>query len=634
MSGYHDDDIKVLTGLDPVRKRPGMYIGSVDNVGLHHLIWEIFDNSVDEVIAGNASIIKITLKKDQSIIVEDNGRGIPTGINKSTGLSSIDTVFTVLHAGGKFDENAYKTAGGLHGVGASVVNALSEAVIVQVKRDGKIYESRYVNGGKIAQPSKIVGDTTNRTGTSVWFKPDKTIFKNPTFNPTTIEERIRESAYLYKGLSIIFENQIDDVKKEFKSETGISEYVAFINEDKTKLNKIAYFQGMADTVQVELALQYTNSSSEIIISFANSVKTRNGGLYVTSFKSTLTECINNAARKWGLLKDRDKNLEGEDAREGLTTIISVRVPEKIIQYKNQTKDELSTPEAASAIKKIFGEKFKSWLDENKKEAEKIIDKALTARDARVAAKEAREDVKALKNTGKRTTIKGSKLTPAQSRDYSNNEVFLVEGDSAGGTAKLARDKIHQAILPLRGKFINVEKAKLKDLLANDEFNTIIAAIGTGIGSDFKIENLKYGKIVIMTDADVDGSHIQTLLLTFFYRFMKQLIETGHIYIAMPPLYKFTNKNSKVSQYVWDDTGLEALKAKTTNFEIQRYKGLGEMDAKQLKETTMHASTRQIIKVSIEDAALAERRVTVLMGDNAQIRKEWIDANVDFAFEGD
>ncbi|MDR3257544.1 MAG: DNA topoisomerase IV subunit B [Mycoplasmataceae bacterium] len=631
--GYVETDIKVLEGLEPVRKRPGMYIGSTDIHGLHHLIWEIFDNSVDEVISGNADVIKVTLKKDHSVIVEDNGRGIPLGKNATTGLSSIDTVFTVLHAGGKFDDSAYKSSGGLHGVGASVVNALSEWMTVTVKRDGKVTESEYIHGGKIKQPTKVIG-TTNRTGTTVHFKADSTIFRSIVFNPTIVKERIRETAFLYKNLKVVFENEIDGETLTFVSQSGISEYVDFINDGKSALNKVAYFEGksVADGIEVEVALQYTTSSAEIIVSFANSVKTKEGGSHETAFKASLTEVINEYARKWKLLKEKDKNFEGDDVREGLTAVISVRIPEKLISYEGQTKNKLFTQEAYTAIKRVFAPKFTYWLEENKKPAEKIIEKALLARDARVAAKRAREDVKKLKSTGKGALLLSGKLTPAQSKSPEENELFLVEGDSAGGSAKMARDKRHQAILPLRGKVINVEKAKLRDLLANEEICTIISCLGAGIAADFKIEDLKYGKVIIMTDADNDGAHIQVLLLTFFYRFMKPLIENQRVFIALPPLYRITNKNTKAISYAWDDHSLAEEKKHNPNHEIQRYKGLGEMSAEQLRETTMNLESRQLIKVSIEDAALAERRVNVLMGDNAANRKEWIDNNVDFTLE--
>ena len=628
---YLDSSIKVLEGLEPVRKRPGMYIGSTDVHGLHHLIWEIFDNSVDEVISGNADTIKLILKKNGSITIEDNGRGIPTGVNQTTKLSTIDTVFTVLHAGGKFDDNAYKTAGGLHGVGSSVVNALSEWLTVTVKRENKIVESKYQNGGKIVQPAKVIG-TTNRTGTTVSFKPDPTIFKITKFNPSVIKERIRESSFLHKNLKIVFEDENTNENITYFSKDGLVEYVKFINESKTTIGNVCNFSGKGtNNIEIDIALQYCSDSSETIISFANSVKTIEGGSHETGFKSALTESINEYARKWNLLKDKDKNLEGDDTREGLTAVISVRVPEAIISYEGQTKNKLFTQEANASVKKFFGEKFNFWLEENKNTATKIIQKAINARNARLAAKKAREDIKKIKNSKQKLLLSG-KLTPAQSKNYRENELFLVEGDSAGGSAKLARNKINQAILPLRGKILNVEKARLNDLLLNEEISTIISCLGAGVGNDFNIDDLKYNKIIIMSDADTDGAHIQILLLTFFYRFMKPLIEKGHVYVALPPLFKIKSKSSNNSQYAWNEQELEQIKSTMKNYEIQRYKGLGEMSADQLWETTMDPQKRSLIKVSITDAALAERRVNILMGDNSSLRKEWIDNNIDFNLE--
>ena len=628
---YLDSSIKVLEGLEPVRKRPGMYIGSTDVHGLHHLIWEIFDNSVDEVISGNADTIKLILKKNGSITIEDNGRGIPTGVNQTTKLSTIDTVFTVLHAGGKFDDNAYKTAGGLHGVGSSVVNALSEWLTVTVKRENKIVESKYQNGGKIVQPAKVIG-TTNRTGTTVSFKPDPTIFKITKFNPSVIKERIRESSFLHKNLKIVFEDENTNENITYFSKDGLVEYVKFINESKTTIGNVCNFSGKGtNNIEIDIALQYCSDSSETIISFANSVKTIEGGSHETGFKSALTESINEYARKWNLLKDKDKNLEGDDTREGLTAVISVRVPEAIISYEGQTKNKLFTQEANASVKKFFGEKFNFWLEENKNTATKIIQKAINARNARLAAKKAREDIKKIKNSKQKLLLSG-KLTPAQSKNYRENELFLVEGDSAGGSAKLARNKINQAILPLRGKILNVEKARLNDLLLNEEISTIISCLGAGVGNDFNIDDLKYNKIIIMSDADTDGAHIQILLLTFFYRFMKPLIEKGHVYVALPPLFKIKSKSSNNSQYAWNEQELEQIKLTMKNYEIQRYKGLGEMSADQLWETTMDPQKRSLIKVSITDAALAERRVNILMGDNSSLRKEWIDNNIDFNLE--
>ena len=626
---YNDSDIKVLTGLDPVRKRPGMYFGSTDSYGLHHLIWEIFDNAIDEVISGNCNDIKITLKKDQSVIVEDNGRGIPSGINPQTKMSTIDTVFTVLHAGGKFDDSAYKTSGGLHGVGASVVNALSEWVKVTVKNNGKIVESKYANGGKIVQSAKTIG-TTNRTGTTVHFKPDPTIFAVTKFNPATIRERIRESSYLYPGLKIEFTDENTDEHVEFKSEKGISEYIEFINKSRTPITKVVSFSGKsAENIEMDIAFQYTANTTEIIVSFANSVKTIEGGSHENGFKSALTEAINDYARDNKLLKEKDKNFDGDDVREGLTAVISVRIPEKLISYEGQTKSKLFTLEANPAVKKFFGEKFSFWLQENKKEANVIINKAIAARDARMAARKAREDVRKLKNANKQTLLLSGKLTPAQSKTPQLNELFLVEGDSAGGSAKLARDKRHQAILPLRGKILNVEKAAIRDLLQNEEICTMISCLGAGILPEFHIEDLKYNKVIIMTDADVDGAHIQILLLTFFYRYMKPLIEQGHVYIALSPLYRITDKKTRKILYAWDEQELAEKKKQFSSYEIQRYKGLGEMNADQLWETTMDPNNRQMIQVTIQDAILAEQQVSTLMGDNAAARKKWIDTNVDF-----
>ncbi len=625
---YSDSNIKVLTGLEPVRKRPGMYIGSTDSYGLHHLIWEIFDNSIDEVISGNCNFISVSLNTDNSITVADNGRGIPIGINAQTKMSSIDTVFTILHAGGKFDNNAYKTSGGLHGVGSSVVNALSEWMEVTVKRDGKIFEAKYKNGGKIIQPAKEVGKT-NKKGTIVTFKPDYSLFSVKKFNTSVIKERIRESSYIYKGLTIEFIDNFTNEKDVFKSTKGLSEYVEFINESKTSISNVAYFEGKHDNIEVQIALQYTTSNNELIISFANSIKTPEGGGHESGFKSALTEIINNYARQNNFLKDKDKNLEGDDVREGLTAIISVMIPEKIISFEGQTKTKLFTQEANAAVKKVIFNNFTFWLEENKKDAEAIVKKAINSRDARFAAKRAREDVRNLKNAKHQKLLLSGKLSPAQSKSPINNELFIVEGDSAGGSAKMARNKKYQAILPLRGKVLNVEKTTIRDLLKNEEICTLISCLGTGIVPEFDIKNLKYHKVVIMTDADVDGAHIQTLLLTFFYRYMKPLIDNGHIYIALSPLYKITNKQTKKIKYAWNESDLKQIKEEFKSYEIQRYKGLGEMNAEQLWETTMDPEKRYFVRVKIEDAATAERQVSVLMGDNSEARKKWLSENVNF-----
>ncbi|MDE7112163.1 MAG: DNA topoisomerase IV subunit B, partial [Malacoplasma sp.] len=501
MSSYKESDIKVLEGLDPVRKRPGMYIGSTDQRGLHHLIWEILDNAVDEVMAGVCDTIKMTLHRDGSFSVEDNGRGIPAGVHPKTKMSTIDTVFTTLHAGGKFSDSAYKMSGGLHGVGSSVVNALSSWMIVTVKRDGKIFESEYVNGGKIKQKSHVIG-STNKTGTTVRFLPDPTIFKNISFSPSIIFERVQETSFLFKGLKIIFENEYTRKEDTFLAKNGISEFVEFINSNQKTISDVIYIEGKEQEIEVEVAFQYNDSSSETFVSFANSVKTKEGGTHETGFKAALTETLNDYARKWKLLKEKEKNFEGSDFREGLVCVISVRIPERLISYEGQTKNKLFTQEAYSVVKNIVKNKFTYWLEENKKDAKTIIEKAYLSREARIAARKAREEVKQLKGQKKEKILSG-KLTPCQSKDKTITELFLVEGDSAGGSAKLGRDKRYQAILPLKGKVINVEKAQLKDLLKNEEISTIISSIGGSIGSDFSLADVKYNKIIIMTDADTD-----------------------------------------------------------------------------------------------------------------------------------
>lgn len=630
MASYKESDIKVLEGLEPVRKRPGMYIGSTDSRGLHHLIWELFDNSVDEVLAGYATTIKLTLHKDGSFTVEDNGRGIPIGIHPKTKMSTVDTVFTSLHSGGKFDENAYGVSGGLHGVGSSVVNALSSWLNVEVKREGKIYQSKYNQGGKIKQKSTVIG-TTNKTGTKVTFFPDSTIFKNISFNASIIIERIKETSFLFKGLKIIFTNESNNTTEEYLAENGLIEFVEFINSTSKPISQIIFIEGKDLGIEAEIAFQYNDSNSETFVSFANSVKTKEGGSHETGFKTALTETLNDYARKWKLLKEKEKNFEGSDFREGLVCVISVKVPERLISYEGQTKNKLFTQEAYTVVRSIVKNKFTYWLEENKKDAKEIIEKAYLSREAREAARKAREEVKQLKGQKKERILSG-KLTPCQSKDNVNTELFLVEGDSAGGSAKLGRDRKYQAILPLKGKVINVEKAQLKDLLKNEEIGTIISCIGASIGSDFDVSKANYGKIIIMTDADTDGAHIRVLLLTFFYRYMRPLIENGKVYIALPPLYKLTNTKNKKSFYVWEDYELDELKKTNSSYEIQRYKGLGEMNAEQLWETTMDPENRQLIQVSIEDAALTERRVSVLMGEDANKRKEWINNNVDFELE--
>lgn len=629
---YTADNIKVLKGLEPVRKRPGMYIGSTDSRGLHHLIWEILDNSIDEHLAGYGNIIEITLKKDNSIIIKDNARGIPVENNKDTGISTVETVLTVLHAGGKFDGEAYATAGGLHGVGASVVNALSEWLTCIVATKGKIYECKFSHGGsKVEQPLKLIGDT-RKSGTIIHFKPDPLIFKSSIeFNPSIIIERLRESAFLFKDLKIIFIDEINKQDYEFKTSDGLGDFVSFLNEARSTYTPICQITGKNNEIQVDVALQYCDDMNETIISFANSIKTIEGGAHETGFKNALTEVINDFGRKWGIIKSKDKNLEGGDVREGIGAIISVKIPEHLISYEGQTKNKLFTIEAKEATRKICVEQLGYWFEEKRKDSEKIIKRCMLARDARLAAKKIRENTKKQKGSGADRILSG-KLTPAQSKDWQTNELFLVEGDSAGGSAKLGRDKRHQAILPLRGKVINVEKANVLDVLKNEEIGTIITCLGAGVLKNFDLTKLKYNKIIIMTDADTDGAHIQILLLTMFYRYMKPLVENGHVYIAQPPLYKITNKRTKKFVYAWEEDELDELKKEYQSYEIQRYKGLGEMNADQLWDTTMNPETRSLIRISLDDLIIAERQLNILMGDNAQLRKEWISNNINFDME--
>lgn len=628
---YNANNIKVLEGLEPVRKRPGMYIGSTDTRGLHHLVWELLDNAIDEVMAGYANKIIVTLHANNFLSVEDNGRGIPVDINKTTKLSAVETVFTVLHAGGKFDDDAYKTAGGLHGVGSSVVNALSDVLICQVYRDKKIHEAKFMTGGKIVQSLKIVGDT-QKQGTKVLFHPDPLIFKDLKFNVATIKERLLESSFLFEGLDIEFIDEINKTKQKFISNNGISDFVQYLTKNKVATSPVIYFNDKTQNIPVNVAFQYTDEINDMIISFANSVKTIEGGSHVNGFKSGLVSAINNYAQKWKLLKEKEKNLDSDDIIEGIVAIISVQVPENIITYEGQTKNKLFTPSAYEITKKVVDDAVSKWLDQNKTASFNLIKQIIAARNARIAAKKTRESLR--KTKGKQAEkILSSKLTPAQSKIPELNELFLVEGDSAGGSAKLGRNKKFQAILPLKGKVINVEKAKLSDVLKNEEIGTIITCLGTGIDKNFNLDRLKYHKVIIMTDADVDGSHIQALLLTMFYRFMRPLIEHGHIYLAQPPLYKIWKKsNPKEFKYAWDENELADLKEEYKNYEVQRYKGLGEMNPEQLWETTMDPETRKLMKISITDLIAADLQVDTLMGEDSTARKKWIDENVNFEYD--
>jgi len=626
---YDEKAIKILEGLEAVRKRPGMYIGSTDKRGLHHLVWEIVDNAVDEAINGYGNTINLTITKSGSIKIEDEGRGVPCGMHES-GKSTPEVIYTILHAGGKFESGGYKVSGGLHGVGASVVNALSKRMVVTICRDGKIHEISFKDGGKLDSPLKVIG-TTKKTGTAVEFFPDNEIFDTTKFSYTTICERMQESAFLISNLTININDEIGERNSTFHYENGLVSFVEYINENKTPLHKTIDITGEKSGIEVHVAMCYTDSYNESIISFVNNVKTIDGGSHESGFKSAVTKVFNEYIKENNLLKGKDALLDGSDTREGLTAVISVNIPEDILQFEGQTKGKLGTPQARSVVESIVSEKLSYFLLENKSVASLILDKALKSKIAREAARKAREEARNGKTKSDKSKILNGKLTKAAGKDRTKNELFIVEGDSAGGSAKTGRNRNTQAILPLRGKVLNCEKASSNEMNANEELNLIIQTIGAGINSDFKASDSNYGKIIIMTDADDDGAHIQILLLTFFYRFMRGLIEEGMLYIANPPLYSI--EYGKTKEYIGTDEEL-AEKRKTIkgNYKINRFKGLGEMDADELFETTMDPEKRSLIKVTIEDAMLAEKRVSVLMGDKVEPRKEWINENVDFTLE--
>ncbi|MDU6552240.1 DNA topoisomerase (ATP-hydrolyzing) subunit B [Finegoldia magna] len=627
---YTADQITVLEGLEPVRVRPGMYIGSTDEKGLHHLVYEVVDNSIDEALAGVCDLIKVTIKKDNSIIVEDDGSGIPVETHPKTGKSTLETVLTVLHAGGKFSNDAYQYSGGLHGVGVSCVNALSTYLIARVKRDGKMYEQRFEKGKTVTELT-VIKENVRGTGTTIEFMPDNTIFETLNFDKNVLAKRFREMAFLNKGVKIEFADEREGYKELFHYEGGIKSFVEYINKSKKPLDhEVMYIEGEKETTKVEIAMQYTESYNETIVSFTNNIKTVDGGTHVVGFKSALTRALNDYARNKNILKEKDDNLSGDDVREGITAVVSVKLNNP--QFEGQTKGKLGNSEARTVVDSVVYEHLSFYFEENPKIVKTIIQKALASQKARLAARRARDLVRK-KSVLDNTTLPG-KLADCQSSDIEHNEIFLVEGDSAGGSAKGGRDNKFQAILPLRGKILNVEKAHLERVLNSNEIKAMITAFGTGIGKNFDISKLRYGKIVIMTDADVDGAHIRTLLLTFLYRFMKPLVEKGHVYIAQPPLYGII-KGVKVMEYCYTEKELEEALEKygeRSNIKVQRYKGLGEMNAEQLWDTTMNPEHRILIKVEIdgEDENELDNTFDVLMGDDVEPRREFIEQNAVYA----
>ena len=626
---YGADQIQILEGLEAVRKRPGMYIGSTSVRGLHHLVYEIVDNSVDEALAGYCTEIEVSINEDNSICVKDNGRGIPVGINKKAGLPAVEVVFTILHAGGKFGGGGYKVSGGLHGVGASVVNALSEWLEVTINKDGKMYRQRYERG-KVMYPLKVVGDT-NKRGTQVVFLPDKEIFEETVFDFDTLRQRLREMAFLTKGIKItLIDKRLEEPKiRAFHYEGGIKEYVDYLNKSQTPLyDDVIYCEGTKNNIYVEVAMQHNDSYTESTYSFVNNITTPEGGTHLTGFRNALTKCFNDYARSNKLLKDSEPNLAGEDIREGLAAIVSIKISEP--QFEGQTKQKLGNSEARGAVESVMTEQLTYFLEQNPQVAKIICDKAILAQRARDAARKAR-DLTRRKTALESTSLPG-KLADCSDKDPKNCEIYIVEGDSAGGSAKTARNRATQAILPLRGKILNVEKSRLDKILVNNEIKAMITAFGTGIGEDFDITKLRYNKIVIMTDADVDGAHIATLMLTFLYRFMPELIKQGHVYLAQPPLYKV--ERNKVVRYAYDDNELAQILAeigRDSNKKRQRYKGLGEMDAEQLWDTTMDPEKRILLRVNMDNDSEAEMNVVfnTLMGDKVEPRRQFIEENAKY-----
>lgn len=625
---YNAGSIQVLEGLEPVRKRPGMYIGSTGTKGLHHCVMEVMDNSIDEVLAGRADTVKVVIYKDGSISVEDNGSGIPVEVHPKTGKSTLETVLTVLHAGGKFNNDAYKVSGGLHGVGVSCVNALSEWLIATVKRGGHIYEQHFARG-KAQGDIEVVGDT-KESGTTIQFMPDEEIFDTTEFSKEVLVNKFRETAFLNKGvrITLIDEREEEPQEEVFHYEGGIKSFVEYINRSKNAItNDIIYFDKSMDDCELEIAMQYTDGYSENVLTFANNIHTTEGGYHLTGFRNALTRALNDYGRKANIIKEKEENLSGDDAREGLTAIVSVKLKEP--QFEGQTKSKLGNSEVQGIVNSVAYQELNDYFELHPQEGKKIIEKAISAQRAREAARKARDLSRGKRSVLDNTTLPG-KLADCQSNDNTETEIFIVEGDSAGGSAKQGRDRKFQAILPLRGKILNVEKARLDKILAYEEIKAMITAFGTGIDTEFNIEKLRYGKIIIMTDADVDGAHIRTLLLTFFFRHMRELVDDGHIYIAQPPLY-MVSKNRK-EYYVYDDDELEALLKEIgrDNYTIQRYKGLGEMNPEQLWETTMDPEHRILLRVNVDDAVNADEIFSMLMGDKVEPRREFIEKNAKYA----